>query len=145
MRTFGMLSMLACLCATPIFAQSIDFGDDSSEWANDNECDDRRFFGSTMTSILNNEDIGRDATDCRAGIKSGTLRVWNANDALLATQCTAIDFGDDSGEFAGDNECDDGRFEGLGMASSVAQEHIGADASDCSRFCAAGVVALREY
>ncbi|WP_341368144.1 hypothetical protein [Yoonia sp. BS5-3] len=126
-------------------AQEINYGDDSSEWANDGECDDRRFIGSTMHSILNNEDVGRDASDCRDGVESGALIAWSMQDSLAATQCSAIDFGDDSGDYANDDECDDARFEGLGMASSVSPDYIGADASDCSRFCDAGIVSLRDY
>lgn len=145
MRFFGLLSIAACLGGVPAYAQSVNFGDDSSEWANNDECDDRRFFGSTMTTILNNEDIGRDATDCRQGVEAGDLSLWLLEAAQSATQCEAINFGDDSGEFANDFECDDARFEGLGMASSVGTEHVGSDASDCSRFCDAGVVALRNY
>lgn len=133
--------------AAPAGASSggVYYGDDSSDWANNNECDDRRFIGSTMTTILNNEDVGRDATDCKAGVNSGALKVWSLADSMAATQCAAIDFGNDSGEFANDDECDDARFEGLGMASSVGQDHIGTDASDCSRFCASGIVSLRNY
>ena len=44
-----------------------------------------------------------------------------------------------------DHECDDMRFEGLGMASSVGADDIGKDANDCRRFCDAGVIAVREY
>ncbi len=43
----------------------IDFGDDSSEWANDGECDDPRFQGEGVASILIDADLYRDATDCR--------------------------------------------------------------------------------
>ena len=146
MRTFNILSVVACLAlAGPAVAQDINFGDDSSDWANDGTCDDRRFIGSTMTPILNNEDVARDASDCSEGVKSGALIAWSVADSMAATQCSAIDFGDDSGQFANDDECDDGRFEGRGMASSVAQDLIGKDASDCSRFCDAGIVSLRDY
>lgn len=145
MRFIVHIGIMACLAGTPALSQDIYYGDDSSDWANNNECDDRRFIGSTMTTILNNEDIGRDATDCRAGVESGALTLWSAEKAYAVTQCSAIDFGDDSGEFVDDHECDDIRFEGMGMASSVGQDNIGRDASDCSRFCAAGIVAVREY
>jgi hypothetical protein len=145
MRILGLLSVVACIASGTASAQSISYGDDSSDWANNNECDDRRFIGSTMTTILNNEDIGRDATDCRAGVESGALRVWSLEASMAVTQCKSIDFGDDSGEFSNDDECDDSRFEGLGMASSVGQESIGTDASDCSRFCDAGVISVRDY
>ena len=64
---------------------------------------------------------------------------------MAATQCAAIDFGDDTGDFPSDGECDDGRFEGFGMASSVGMELVGRDASDCSQYCAMGLIGLRDY
>jgi hypothetical protein len=76
----------------------------------------------------------------------------------------AIDFGDDSGEFARDGQCDDRRFRGAtisdfardGQCDDIRFEGIGAaellipvntfrDASDCQRLCRFGVVALRDY
>ena len=75
-------SPLAIVClglfltfAAPVHAQSIDFGDDSSMWANDGECDDPRFQGSGMAMTLLDSDIRRDATDCRLGVEAGRLRV----------------------------------------------------------------------
>ncbi len=53
---------------------AIDFGDDSGDWANDNECDDSRFEGPGMTTTpLLEEDIGHDATDCRTAYEAGRL------------------------------------------------------------------------
>lgn len=53
---------------------TVDFGDDSSRWANDNECDDSRFEGAGMTATpLLEEDIGHDATDCRTAYEAGNL------------------------------------------------------------------------
>ena len=40
--------------------------------------------------------------------------------------------GYDGGEFAYDEECDDPRFEGEGMASSTIRLNVGRDASDCA-------------
>lgn len=46
----------------------IDFGDDSSEYANDGECDDLRFVGEAMTATpLLASDVMHDASDCRMG------------------------------------------------------------------------------
>ncbi len=54
----------------------IDFGDDSSEWANDGECDDGRFIGPGMTeTVLLDEDAGHDATDCRTAYEKGDIRL----------------------------------------------------------------------
>jgi hypothetical protein len=43
----------------------INFGDDSSNWANDGECDDPRFGGGGSADSLLDEDALHDATDCR--------------------------------------------------------------------------------
>lgn len=145
MRRLGFIGFALCLAAGPLAAQSINYGDDSSEWANDGQCDDRRFVGASMAEILNNEDIGRDATDCKSAVGAGHIKAWSALAASKATQCEAFDFGDNTSEFADDNECDDMRFEGLGMASNVGPDSIGHDANDCSRFCDAGVIAVRNY
>lgn len=59
----------------------IDFGDDLSQWANDEECDDSRFIGAGMTgTALVDEDIGHDASDCEAAYLDGTIRLRTAND-----------------------------------------------------------------
>ncbi len=57
-------------------AASVDFGDDASDWSNDNECDDPRFEGPGMTATpLLDEDIGHDASDCRAAFVRGDLQL----------------------------------------------------------------------
>ena len=43
----------------------IAFGDDSSDWVFDGECDDPRFTGVAMANSPSAADILRDATDCR--------------------------------------------------------------------------------
>ena len=51
----GLLVML--LCSSGAFAQ--DFGDDSTEWVYDSECDDGRFEGGTgAAQILIENDSG---------------------------------------------------------------------------------------
>ena len=65
-HTITRLIPLFLLLAFGAGAQEpIDFGDDSSEWANDGECDDPRFVGEGMASTLLDQDLYRDATDCR--------------------------------------------------------------------------------
>jgi hypothetical protein len=123
----------------------INFGDDTSEWARDGECDDRRFTGSAMATALGWENSGRDATDCRSLVDAGRVRLWVMADALAATQCGSLNFGDDSSEFAMDGECDDMRFEGPGMAGIVNTDNTLRDATDCRQYCAYGVIALRDY
>lgn len=128
-----------------VMFDGIDFGDDGGQWPVDGECDDRRFTGEGMAGSLNWEGVGRDASDCLAGYQAGALGLWNAEDSVAATQCDAIDFGDDDGDFPMDSECDDYRFEGRAAALRLAIEEAGHDASDCRRLCTYGVVSLRDY
>lgn len=123
----------------------INFGNDDGDWNNDGECDDRRFIGGGMAADLSWDHVGRDATDCLAFYQNGELSMWNFADATAATQCSAIDFGDDTGAYPEDFECDDRRFEGPAAAMLMSIENVRGDASDCSRLCDFGVIALREY
>jgi hypothetical protein len=121
----------------------IDFGDDTSEWANDGECDDLRFAGTGMAAELEEADVRRDATDCRTLFDAGSIAlVDTGSDA--ATSVAAIDFGDDSSEWARDEECDDPRFAGTAMASSLDDENILRDATDCEAAFNAGTITLAE-
>jgi len=43
----------------------IDFEDNSSTWANDDQCDDPRFAGRNMATMLVDTDMFHDADDCR--------------------------------------------------------------------------------
>jgi hypothetical protein len=128
---------------------AVDFGDDSSRWANDNECDDKRFIGAGMTATpLLDEDIGHDATDCRTAFEAGNLQLRDAAGAApqalaAAPAGGAVDFGDDSSRWANDNECDDKRFTGAGMtATPLLDEDIGHDATDCRTAYEAGRLQL---
>lgn len=47
------------------------FGDDSSEWANDGECDDPRFEGAGVAFDPSVDDLLHDASDCRMQCLSG--------------------------------------------------------------------------
>ena len=52
----------------------IQWGDDNGSFANDGECDDKRFEGAGMTSTpLLDSDIKHDATDCRVAYEQGRL------------------------------------------------------------------------
>ncbi len=128
-----------------IVIDGIRFGDDSSPTSRDGECDDRRFSGPGMAAILSWESMARDATDCAALYRSGDIYLWNEVEAQAATSCQAIDFGDDSGEYPNDYECDDYRFEGRGVAMNLRLDLAGRDASDCSRLCEYGMLGLRDY
>ncbi len=142
MRSPKLASVLSIACAMAVaapqmaHAQTVEFGDDSSTWAKDGECDDPRFVGEGMTKTpLLPQDTGRDATDCRAAFERGTIRLGDDGDDLVepAVRDTSyIDFGDDSGEFSRDGECDDRRFTGVGMTRTpLLDADIRADASDC--------------
>ena len=111
----------------------IDFGDDTSRWARDRECDDPRFEGSYAGNTLLEEDLGRDATDCRQLYEAGLIRLFGVD--LVSGQ---VYFGDDSSEYAHDGECDDIRFSSNGMAWLLLDDKRGRDASDCRRLYEAG-------
>lgn len=135
------------LCVLPLYlsAQEINFGDDASEWALDGACDDRRFRGSAMAAGLDREDLGHDASDCRSGYANGDLQLFDLDAALEATQCDAIDFGDNTSEWMNDGLCDDYRFEGPGADFVLLRSDTGKDAIDCQRLCERGEIALRDY
>ena len=128
-----------------VIIDGINFGDDSGQWVNDGECDDRRFYGSGMSRSINWDSVGKDASDCSAAYQASSIRLWVMEDALAATQCSAVNFGDDSGDYPNDSECDDYRFEGRGVAARLNSDANGQDASDCQRLCEFGTLGLRDY
>src|SRR5690606_2041746 len=86
----------------------IDFGDDTSDYANDGRCDDPRFAGPGTDSILVHGDLGHDATDCRALFESGEVYlagVGSTADSGASSDSYRINFGDDSGSHPHDGEC----------------------------------------
>jgi hypothetical protein len=125
--------------ATTASSSGIDFGDDTSSWANDGECDDPRFEGAGTAGELLDEDIRRDATDCRAAYEAGTVTLKDASGSTsTAATMPEIDFGDDSSEWAKDGECDDPRFAGSGSAEETLAADILKDATDCRAAVEAG-------
>ena len=76
----SLLALAIVLLSVPLAGQTasedVDFGDDSSPYANDGACDDTRFFGDrgggawTRTA----DHGGRDATDCRNLLNAGVIR-----------------------------------------------------------------------
>ena len=107
---------------------SIEFGDDTSDWAQDGECDDPRFEGDGMASVTIVDNRGRDAVDCRRLYDEGRVRLFGVD-----LDSGAIDFGDDASAWAHDGDCDDPRFEGEGMDSYPLDDDRGHDAADCRR------------
>ncbi len=142
LRTFTCTFLMLAVAAN---AQTVRFGDNSSTWANDGECDDRRFTGSNMASDLDTDDILHDANDCRSAYENGLIRLVDPEVGKAATVCAEIRFGDDSSTWAKDGECDDYRFEGTGMTSIISTDDVGKDATDCKRLCDAGMIYLRIY
>ncbi|MCU0911755.1 MAG: hypothetical protein MUE98_10555 [Rhodobacteraceae bacterium] len=148
-----MHTTAAALCAMVLLAAAgsaaqaqsakISFGDDSSEYARDGECDDPRFTGEGMARDLSDDNISRDATDCREMYQGGMIRPVRTKAETSTTECASIDYGDDSSQWARDNECDDPRFVGEGTHSIKNMEDLRADASDCRRLCEAGSVWLK--
>ena len=122
-------------------AGDIDFGDDAGDWAHDGECDDKRFAGPGMTStVLLDSDIGHDASDCRAAWQEGRLELFQPVTGDLVID--GISFGDDSGEWHNDNQCDDPRFMGRDMAGTLLAEDERRDASDCAAAWRRGTITL---
>ena len=123
-------------------AADIDFGDDSGDYASDGECDDPRFSGPGMSAPDFRTEERRDATDCRRLFEAGRVRLADASPRVSDEELAAVDFGDDSGEFPSDGECDDPRFEGDGMSSPDYRTQERRDATDCRRLFADGYVTL---
>lgn len=68
----------------PAASGDIDYGDDEGFFSNDGECDDARFIGDGMAEPpLLPGDIGHDATDCAAGMASGSLRLRTDGDPSI--------------------------------------------------------------
>lgn len=127
--------MAAAILAAPAAAQSIDeidFGDDSSNWANDGECDDPRFEGEGMAGSPLREDRNRDASDCRALFEQGQITFAASQYDPSLTVFNGVQLGDDSGRYPNDGQCDDPRFIGEGMAISPDHPEILKDRTDCS-------------
>lgn len=130
--------------APPATAAAIDFGDDSSEWAKDGECDDPRFTGPGAASELVEADRMKDATDCKAAFEAGTVTLKDGGTTPAAVTAADIDFGDDSSEWAKDGECDDPRFTGPGTADELVDADRMKDATDCREAFEAGTVTLKD-
>lgn len=115
-----------------------ELGNDTGPYANDGECDDPRYTGQGMASSLNDESIGRDASDCAAMLAAGRIRPIRQRSQWEPAQCRAISFGDNSSQWARDGECDDPRFAGPGVDEVLLPADKGHDAADCRALCEAG-------
>ncbi|MCS6762193.1 MAG: hypothetical protein MO846_09575 [Candidatus Devosia symbiotica] len=59
--------------SAPYDGSGIAFGDDSSSYSNDGECDDPRFEEPSTASALLESDSAHDATDCRTTYEGGMV------------------------------------------------------------------------
>ncbi|WEK05199.1 MAG: hypothetical protein P0Y65_02780 [Candidatus Devosia phytovorans] len=138
-KTIVIGAALFLALGTPAFsAPKFSFGDDSSEYSNDGECDDPRFEGAGMTSTpLLEDDVMADASDCRAAFEAGRLTLRGIADD------GTVDFGDDASEYANDGECDDLRFRGAGMTGTpLLEDDVMHDATDCKTAYSKGQLEL---
>lgn len=123
----------------PQEADAIDFGDDSSRWASDGQCDDPRFSGEAMASILETADLKADATDCRTAYEAGEIQYEGEEPDL---PLPAFDYGADWSKWANDGVCDDPRFSGPGTDKKMLEDDMYGDASDCQALEAEGKVSV---
>lgn len=121
-------------------SKALDFGDDNGNWPNDGMCDDPRFEGPKAGDGQIDEDIGHDATDCKAAFEAG-LVTRTYDPAVMAVD--DIYFGNDSTPFKNDGICNDPRFAG---EKTDPQNTVGAskmDKTDCRALFEAGEIWLR--
>ena len=71
---------------------SIDFGDDTSNWAHDGECDDPRFMGEVADTLLP-IDAYRDATDCSEAHSLGLIRLREQREAFEPIDDAHVEIG----------------------------------------------------
>lgn len=140
---FAATTAIIFLSVTGAVAQSIDFGDDSSQYSSDGECDDRRFIGTGMASGLDTDDNFKDATDCKRLFDAGMINIVSEAAGRAATQCDEVEFGDNTSEWSNDGECDDPRFDGPGVDSIILMSDLLTDARDCRQQCNRGNAWLR--
>ncbi|MEL7109849.1 MAG: hypothetical protein AAGL99_11320 [Pseudomonadota bacterium] len=107
--------------------ENIDFGEDAGDYANDGACDDARFEEDGDDWTYQRAHVLRDATDCRTLYAEGTITLF-------------LDFGDNSGEYANDDTCDDNRFTGEGRSILETDSHVKRDAVDCIVAYRAGTI-----
>lgn len=151
-QLMGIVSLLAATASQAAYAQTVDFGDDASQFSRDGECDDMRFSGPGMTdTTLLDSDIRHDASDCRTAYEQGRLtyngghRQAQASDTgYAASGVNHIIWGDDASRYSKDGECDDKRFQGAGMTKTpLLDADVKHDASDCRAAYIDGRLQLR--
>jgi len=90
--------------------ENVDFGADSGAWTHDGECDDPRFEGKGMATVLVDDDLFQDASDCRNLMNKGLIQLVAGAAVGGVMQRDRLERGDStlsSGEYR-----DDFTFEG---------------------------------
>ena len=113
-----------------------ELGGDSGDWSGNGVCNDPRFvpdpdFPTAVDAVDGAE--GQDASDCLTAYR--TRQVWPA-------ESDGVAFGDDSGDWAFDGECDDPRFWGEAMAAGFHKDNLFGDATDCRKAFESGSIRL---
>lgn len=116
--------------STPADTPDMAYGDDAGDYALDDACDDARFHADGDDYSYKREHVMHDATDCRNDVEAGTISM-------------VLDFGDNLGEYADDETCDDVRFEGDGRSILITDSHIKKDAADCIAAYQSGTISVR--
>ena len=120
----------------------IAFGDDNGMWANDGTCDDPRFEGEGRSGATLRDQVLRDMTDCIEAYEDALRRGNEFRLTVPDESESEIEFGDNTGSWSFDGECDDPRFDGDGMSEFPNRSHLRRDAVDCYRAYEAGDVVL---
>lgn len=142
-RLLSFLFVSSFLAVSPASSAEIDFGDDAGEYAKDGECEDRRFIGLGMGSLVSAEAQKHDATDCKRLFDAGLLKLVDGGKGRSSTICSKINFGDNSSDYADDGECDDYRFDGTGADAALNLGDLARDRNDCKKLCESGAIWLR--
>ncbi len=125
----------------PLFsgsADGVDYGDNTSDFADDGECDDPRFAGENVAAGANRANSGHDAHDCYNAVQNGQAEFQSEMAPLFTGSADGVNYGDNSSEYADDGECDDPRFSGAGVAPGARRDNAGRDAHDCHNAVASG-------
>ena len=139
-RTISLAALVLAFAAPAAIAQKVSFGDNSSEYANDRECDDPRFTGEGMANGLESANVGKDADDCELMYRAGLIRLVRRQEETDVAECAKLDFGDDSSEWNNDGECDDPRFTGGAVDEILLMDDLMGDATDCRALCESGQI-----
>ncbi|WP_136253972.1 hypothetical protein [Onishia niordana] len=122
-------------------SEGIEWGDNTSQWADDGECDDPRFTGEGAHSLNVDEDRYHDAVDCRSLYEQGRITLASNGDTINSS--SDIQWGDNTSQWSNDGECDDPRFAGPGVHDLNLDEDRYHDAIDCQRLYEQGQIYLK--